>query len=94
MNEHSNLEAYRFTRALFCLICSPFLLEGVIEQHLQSWESKLREVVAVLHKSLYVDDLLNGGQTVEEARSVRALPLRYLMMQSLYYTNGTPTWPN
>ena len=24
------------------------------------------EVVAALHKSLYMDDLLNGGQTVEQ----------------------------
>lgn len=68
MNEHSNLETYRFTRALFGLTCSPFLLGGVIEQHLQSWESKLADVFAALRKSLYVDDLLNGGQTVEEAR--------------------------
>ena len=47
---------------------SPFLLGAVIGQHLQSWESKLPEVVAALRKSLYVDDLLNGGQTAEEAR--------------------------
>ena len=67
-NEHSNLETLRFTRALFGLTCSPFLLGGVIEQHLQSWESKLPEVVAALRKSLYVDDLLNGGQTAKEAR--------------------------
>ena len=67
-NEHSNLETLRFTRALFGLTCSPFLLGGVIEQHLQSWESKLPEVVAALRKSLYVNDLLNGRQTAEEAR--------------------------
>ena len=29
---------YRFTRALFGLTCSPFLLGGVISQHLKSWE--------------------------------------------------------
>ena len=68
MNKHSNLDTYRFTRDLFGLTCSPFHLGGVIKQHLQSWESKLPEVVAALRKSLYVDDLLNGGQTDEEAR--------------------------
>ena len=68
INEHSNLETHRFTRALFGLTCSPFLLGGVIKQHLQLWESKSPEVVAALRKSLYVDDLLNGGQTVAEAR--------------------------
>ena len=68
MSEHSNLETHRFTRALFGLTCSPFLLGRVIEQHLQSCESKLLQVVAALRKSLYEDDLLNGGQTAEEAR--------------------------
>ena len=68
MNEHSNLETHRFTRTVFGLTCSPFLLRGVIKQHLHSWESKLPEVVAALHKSLHVDDLRNGGQTAEEAR--------------------------
>ena len=68
INEHSNLETYRSTRAFFGLTCSPFLLGGVIKQHLQVWESKSPEVVAALRKSLYVDDLLNGGQTVAEAR--------------------------
>ena len=68
MNEHSNLETHRFTRTVFGLTCSPFLLRGVIKQHLHSWESKLPEVVAALHKNLHVDDLRNGGQTAEEAR--------------------------
>ena len=68
INEHSDIETYRFTRALFGLTCSPFLLGGVIEQHLQSWESEMPEIVAILRKSLYVDDLLNGGQTVDQAR--------------------------
>lgn len=30
------------------------------------------EVVAVLHKSLYMEDLLNGGQTVEQARECKS----------------------
>lgn len=88
VNKHSNLDTYRFTRDLFGLTCSPFLLGGLIKQHLQSRESKLPEVVAALHKSLYVDNLL------KKPGNVRALPLRYLKMQSLYYTTGTPTWPN
>ena len=68
MNEHSNLETHRFTRAVFGSTCSPFLLREVIEQHLHSRETKLPEVAAALRKSLHVDNLLNGGQTAEEAR--------------------------
>lgn len=33
-----------------------------------SWGSHRKEVVAALRKSLYEDDLLNGGQMAEEAR--------------------------
>ena len=42
-------------------------LAGVIEQHLSSWEDKYPDLVAELRKSLYVDDLLTGGQTIAQA---------------------------
>lgn len=66
--EHSKLETLRFTRALFGLAPSPFLLAGVIEHHLESWKEKYPETVAEIRKSLYVDDLLTGGQTVALAQ--------------------------
>jgi len=40
---------------------------------LHSWENKLPEVVAALRKSLYVDDLLNGGQTVQQIREHKSI---------------------
>ncbi|XP_046863149.1 uncharacterized protein LOC124456885 [Xenia sp. Carnegie-2017] len=51
------IETLRFTRALFGLTSSPFLLGGVIDQHLTCWKNRRPEVVTELHKSLYVDDL-------------------------------------
>ena len=69
--EHSNLETLRFTRALFGLVPSPFLLGGVIEHHLSSWETRKPEVVAEVHESLYVDDLLSGGATMVEAKDLK-----------------------
>jgi hypothetical protein len=64
----SNIEVYRFTRALFGLTSSPFLLGGVINQHLTLWEDRYREFVDEIRKSLYVDDLLSAGATVQEAQ--------------------------
>jgi len=61
------LETLKFTRGLFGLAPSPFLLAGVIEQHLSSWEGRYPDIVAELRKSFYVDDLLTGGQTVAQA---------------------------
>ena len=69
--EHSKLEILRFTRALFGLVPSPFLLGGVIACHLESWEAQMPELVAELRKSLYVDDLISGKPTVEEAQNLK-----------------------
>lgn len=43
-DEQSPLEALRFTRAIFGLASSPFLLGGVIEMHLNHWEKKERDL--------------------------------------------------
>ena len=71
-DEHSPLrETLRFTRALFGLTSSPFLLGGVIEAHLSNWEEKEPEVVERIRKELYVDDLISGSITVHKAREVK-----------------------
>ncbi len=67
-SEDNEVEIYRFTRALFGLAPSPFLLNGVLEAHLDLWEEERPEAVAELRKSLYVDDLVSGGQTVQQAQ--------------------------
>ena len=63
-DKKSPLETLRFTRALFGLAPSPFLLEGVIKMHLKHCEEKELELVAKIHKELYVDDLISGSTTV------------------------------
>ena len=55
----------RFTRALFGMTCSPFLLGGVINQHLEAWEKRHPELIKEIRDGLYVDDLMTGGETVE-----------------------------
>ena len=51
-NKQSLVETLRFTRALFGLVCSPFLLGGVVERHLESWEEREPELVAEIRRSL------------------------------------------
>lgn len=55
------VETLRFTRALFGLTSSPFLLGGVIRNLLESCRSSYPEIVKELEKRLYVDDLISGG---------------------------------
>ena len=63
---------YRFTRALFGMTCSPFLLGGVINEHLKLWETRYPELVKEIRDGLYVDDLMTGGETVETVATKRS----------------------
>lgn len=61
------VETLRFTRVVFGLAPSPFLLNGVIQQHLENLLSTYPDAVKEILKSLYVDDLLSGRPTIEKA---------------------------
>ena len=66
-----NIDIYRFTRALFGLTCSPFLLGGVLSEHLNSWEERRPELVKEIRNGLYVDDLVMGGARVGDVAEKR-----------------------
>ena len=65
------VETLRFTRVVFGLAPSPFLLNGVIQQHLENLLSTYPDAVNEIRKSLYVDDLLSGGPTIEKAKKLK-----------------------
>ena len=74
---------YRFTRVLFGLTCSPFLLNGTLKHHFQSdWIRNMFEkfILEKLLRDLYVDDLatcFNNGKLVfsfyENSKKILAL---------------------
>ena len=66
------VEVLRFTRALFGLAPSPFLLGGVIKHHLEACRATFSDLVRQIEKSLYVDDLISGGPSVQAALEVKA----------------------
>ena len=68
--DSSQVQVYRFTRALFGLVQSPFLLGGTIEMHLDAWKETHPEAVAEIQRSLYVDDVITGMNTVEETKKL------------------------
>ena len=70
-DEQSPLETLRFTRALFRLASSSFLLGGVIEMHLNHWEEKEPGLIAKIRKELYVDDFISGSTTVCKTRELK-----------------------
>ena len=66
------METLRFTRALFGLTSSPFLLGGVIHHLLESCRENYPSIVSEIERSLYVDDLISGGPTKEKAKEIKS----------------------
>ena len=67
----SEVEILHFTRVVFGLAPSPFLLNRVIQQHLELWRPRLPESINEALKSLYVDDFISGGPTVTDAKKLK-----------------------
>ena len=71
MENPKKILVLRFTRVLFGLGPSPFLLGGVIQRHLNAHREGHPMCVSEIENGLYVDDLLSGGQSVSEAREMK-----------------------
>ena len=65
---YSEIETYHFTRLLFGLASSPFLLGAFPKCHLNSWAKKYPDEADRLCRSFYVDDLLTGGQFLQQTQ--------------------------
>lgn len=62
--EEPNLRAYRFTRVVFGVSSSPFLLNAtVLERFLGTNENTVKRLL----QSTYVDDVVSGADSDEEA---------------------------
>ena len=70
--DHLRVRKLRFTRALFGLGPSPFLLGGVIQHHLDGCRPEHLDAVEEIQLSLYVDDRLSRGETVERVREMKS----------------------
>ena len=75
--------AVRFTRALFGLTFSPFLLGGVVQHLLKSCREKYPEIVREIEKSLYVDDLISGGPTQAKAETIKSASVEIFAKETL-----------
>jgi len=65
--EEPELRVYRFTRVVFGVSSSPFLLNATVKYHLERFLSSNEAVVKRLLQSTYVDDIISGANSDEEA---------------------------
>ncbi len=61
------LQTCHFTRVVFGVSSSPFLLNATIKHHLEGFKESHGPVVKRLLESTYVDDIVSGADTEEEA---------------------------
>ena len=68
----------RYTRLVFGLVCSPFILNVTLRNHLAKYESIDPEFVNTVVKALYVDDFASGKNSVKGCFELyRKLKLRF-----------------
>ena len=71
--EQPNLKIYRFARVVFGVSASPFLLNATIRFHLERNLNTNKTVIDRLLHSTYVDDIVSGANTKEEAFNLYAV---------------------
>ena len=64
----NQIEIYGFTRALFGLVKSPFILGGTLTVHLGGCKERYPIEVDEILRSLYVDDVISGGNNIPEVK--------------------------
>ena len=65
-------EVYRMTRVVFGVTASPFLLQATIRKHLELYEGSDPDLVAILRRDIYCDDLITSVDTAEDADRLKS----------------------
>ena len=69
--DNEEVETLRFTRVMFGLGPSPFILGATLQHHLEEHRQTYPEAVEELMKNLYVDDIIGGGATEEDVQQFK-----------------------
>ena len=65
------MEINKFTRLVFGLTQSPFILEATLKVHFHNYLTKYPKVIKIMSHDMYVDDLTYGGNKVGEVESLK-----------------------
>ena len=68
--ELSDIIVYRFNRVVFGVNSSPFLLNAVLRHHVETYKEVDPNFVTKILQSFYVDDLVSGSNSLEDAFSL------------------------
>ena len=63
---NNTIQILRFTRLVFGLNQSTFILEGTLKTHFEMYESMYLELIRKTRDNMCVDDLVLGGESLQE----------------------------
>ena len=88
-SDDPSLVFHRFSRVVFRLCSSPFLLNGTLHYHLRNYFLENPELLKILLKSFYVDDFVSGIDTKPETFDL-CLQIKECLAQAGFslYING------
>ena len=70
-SDPSVIEINRFTRLVFGLTQSPFILEGTLKAHFQYYVNKYPTLNEAISEDMYLDDFVSGINTIEEVEVIK-----------------------
>ena len=65
------VSSQRFTRLVFGLTQSPFILEGTLKKHFESYRDSFKELIKIIENYMYVDDLVTRSNNLEEVKEIK-----------------------
>ena len=66
-SENPEIQIFRYNRVVFGVSSSPFILNAVLRQHLESFNDTDPEFTSKVKESFFVDDLVTGADSAESA---------------------------
>ena len=87
---NNTIQILRFTRLVFGLNQSPLILEGTLKTHFERYESMYLELIRKTRDDMYLDDLVTGGESLQEVEKINSDSIELFEKGGLNFTNGTP----
>ena len=69
---NNTIQILRFTRLVFGLNQSPFILEGTLKTHFEKYENMYLELIRKIRDDMYVDDLVTGEERLQEVEKIKS----------------------
>ena len=82
----SDTEILRFTRLVFGLIQSPFILEAILQSHLSKYEKTYPKEMEEIKNNMYVNDMISGGNNEAEVVYLKNSAKKFVLHK--WYSNN------